>query len=529
MKVAFSTPDGFVREISARIPRPVKSAFFSAVIIGLMTHLYQFTNKLYNYDELINTPNGYGTGAESGRWFLKIIGDFTGAQFGNYSLPLVNGMISVLFLAVSAALITGMFRVQSTFLAAAVGGFFISFPAVTSTFLFMYTAPFYAFSVFLSVLAAFLMVRFSGKIVLNIVSVVLIACSLGIYQAYFANTTSLLAMNMILLCAFSGEDKKWKDILFTAIRYVIVLAAGMILYFVLHKTLLHVWGLSMTSYQGLDSMGQTTVKDLLDGLKSCYRDFINLFRGDVMCLNPTKYVKKCYFLIMTALGVSTLGLLFGQKGCKVKKVFLVLGYLVFPVAVYLIYLMTPNGWVYTLMAYPAVFVTIFMAIWADRYQAAFDTKQIAAKGMQWIAAVTSVIMIGVYIWYGNGCYMSLEYTKYHDMSYFQTMVTQIKSLDGYNDDLALALIGNTIDDNTNNTGSLVSGTFGLGGKLDSNISAYSRNYIIIKYLGFSPRFCGYEEIKELMENEEVKEMPCYPDDGAIRIIDGVVVVKLTDS
>ena len=54
MKVAFSTPDGFVREISARIPRPVKSAFFSAVIIGLMTHLYQFTNKLYNYDELIN-------------------------------------------------------------------------------------------------------------------------------------------------------------------------------------------------------------------------------------------------------------------------------------------------------------------------------------------------------------------------------------------------------------------------------------------------------------------------------------------
>ena len=232
---------------------------------------------------------------------------------------------------------------------------------------------------------------------------------------------------------------------------------------------------------------------------------------------------------MAALGVSTLGLLFGQKGCKVKKVFLVLGYLVFPVAVYLIYLMTPNGWVYTLMAYPAVFVRIFMVIWADRYQAAFDTKQIAAKGMQWIAAVTSVIMIGVYIWYGNGCYMSLEYTKYHDMSYFQTMVTQIKSLDGYNDDLALALIGNTIDDNTNNTGSLVSGTFGLGGKLDSNISAYSRNYIIIKYLGFSPRFCGYEEIKELMENEEVKEMPCYPDDGAIRIIDGVVVVKLTDS
>lgn len=78
------------------------------------------------------------------------------------------------------------------------------------------------------------MVRFSGKIVLNIVSVVLIACSLGIYQAYFANTTSLLVMNMILLCAFSGEDKKWKDILFTADPLCHRSGGRHDLYFVLH-------------------------------------------------------------------------------------------------------------------------------------------------------------------------------------------------------------------------------------------------------------------------------------------------------
>ncbi|MBO5522112.1 MAG: glucosyltransferase domain-containing protein [Roseburia sp.] len=525
MNAAMSTPDGFVKEVWKKIPGTVKAAFFGAVVIGLMTHIYEFTNKLYNYDELINTPAGYGTGAESGRWFLRILGDIFGAQFGNYSLPFINGMLSVLLLSLSAALIADMFRMESRFFAVMLGGFCVSFPAVTSTFMFMYTAVYYSVALFFSVLAAWLMVRFPKKIVLNIVAVVLIACSLGIYQAYFPNTVCLLVMSIIFICAFSGEKKTWKDVFFLALRYVLVLALGMILYFILHKVLVATWGLEINSYQGLDSMGQTNLTEILLAMKNSYRDFINLFRGDVMCLNPTTYVRRCYFFVMASWGIGALCLLFGEKGCKVKKVFMVLGFLVFPIAVYLIYMMTPNGWVYTLMAYSVVFVSVFTLVWADKFRLSFDKKEIVRKGTQWIAALTSVIMIAVYIWYGNGCYMSLEYTKYHDMAYFQTMVTQIKSLEGYNDELALALVGNEINDATNNMGSLVGGTFGLGGKTETNINAYSRNYIITKFLGFAPRFCEYEEIKSIMETEEFQEMPCYPDDGAIKIIDGVIVVK----
>ena len=528
MNAAMSTPDGFVKEVWNKIPAAVKSAFFGAIVIGLLTHIYEFTNKLYNYDELMNTPNGYGTGAESGRWFLRILGDIFGAQFGNYSLPFVSGMISVLLLAVSAGLIADMFQMQSKLFAVALGGFFISFPAVTSTFLFMYTAPFYCVAVWFSVFAAWLMIRFPKKILLNILSVVLIACSLGIYQAYFSNTASLLVMSIILLCAFSKEEKNWKEIFFRALRYVIVLGAGMVLYFILHKFLVSYWGLEVNSYQGLDSMGQTNASEIFLAVKNAYRDFINLFRKDVMCLNPTTYVRKCYFLMMASWGIGALCLLFGEKGCRIKKIFMILGFIVFPVAVYLIYIMTPNGWVYTLMAYSVVFVSIFTLLWADKFHVAFDNREIIRKLTQWVAALTSLIMIVVYIWYGNGCYMSLEYTKYHDMSYFQTMVTQIKSVEGYNDDLPLALVGNEITDATNNMGSLVGGTFGLGGKSDSNISAYSRNQIITKYLGFAPRFCGYEEIVALMDNKEVQQMPSYPDDGSIKIVDGVIVVKLIE-
>lgn len=528
MKGDMSTPDGFVKEAWGKIPKTAKAAFFGAVVIGLMTHLYDFTNKLYNYDELMNTPSGYGTGAESGRWFLRIMGDVFGAQFGNFSLPFINGMISLLLLAISAALIADMFKVKSSLFAAALGGIFLSFPAVTSTFLFMYTASFYSVAVLFSVLAAWLVIRYPKNLLLDLAAVLLIACSMGTYQAYFSNTACLFVMSILILCAFSGEETTWKDVVFLALRYILVLAAGMILYFLLHKLFVAHWGLEVNGYQGLDTMGQTNGKEVISAVGRSYRDFINLFRHDVMCLNPTSYVRKSYFLMMASWGVGALCLLFGKKGCNIKKVFLVLGFMVFPIAVYLIYIMTPNGWVYTLMAYSVVFVSIFNLIWADNFRVSFDRKEILRKGTQWIAALVSVVMILVYIWYGNGCYMSLEYTKYHDMSYFQTMVTQIKSLDGYHDELPLALVGNEINDATNNMGSLVGGTFGLGGKSETNISAYSRNHIITKYLGFAPRFCGYEEIVELMEKESVQAMPSYPDSGSIQIIDGVIVVKIME-
>ena len=34
--------------------------FISTIICGLLAHLYQFTNKLFNFDELGQTPAGFG-------------------------------------------------------------------------------------------------------------------------------------------------------------------------------------------------------------------------------------------------------------------------------------------------------------------------------------------------------------------------------------------------------------------------------------------------------------------------------------
>ena len=40
----------------------MKAGFGGTFAAGLCAHLYQFTNKLFNFDELYNTPDGTGEG-----------------------------------------------------------------------------------------------------------------------------------------------------------------------------------------------------------------------------------------------------------------------------------------------------------------------------------------------------------------------------------------------------------------------------------------------------------------------------------
>lgn len=204
------------------------------------------------------------------------------------------------------------------------------------------------------------------------------------------------------------------------------------------------------------------------------------------------------------------------------------GFLALPVAMFLVYIMAPDAQTYTLMGYAVVYLLIFFAVWTDYYSRKVHCKGELRVGFTWVAEIICFVMLATYIWYGNGCYMSLEYTKNHDMAYFQTMITQIKSVEGYEDNLPVAFVGDTIEDATNTQGSLMGPVFGINGKAESNVNSFSRSHIIIEYLGFAPTICGYEETKVLRESEEVKNMPSYPDDGSIQIIDNIIVVKFSD-
>ena len=45
------------------------------VLTALACYLYVLVGNINNYDNIVCTPEGYGTGLRSGRWMLTLLGD----------------------------------------------------------------------------------------------------------------------------------------------------------------------------------------------------------------------------------------------------------------------------------------------------------------------------------------------------------------------------------------------------------------------------------------------------------------------
>ena len=131
----------------AKVPKECKIAVVSVIVFGLLAHNYMFTNKLPNYDDMGIT--GFGATFRLGRWFLWVLGSIVYHLDFSYSLPWINGIVSLVFIAVSAALLVYIFNLKNKLSIILISGMLVVFPSWTSTFFFMFTAPYYSLAVFL--------------------------------------------------------------------------------------------------------------------------------------------------------------------------------------------------------------------------------------------------------------------------------------------------------------------------------------------------------------------------------------------
>ena len=530
-------PNAVLAELFRKIEGRIKITFFSAMAAGLLAHAYQFTNKLFNYDELGHTPEGFGSGIELGRWGLEFFGRLTKQFFGNYSLPMINGMVALLFFAISACFIVSILDIRDGVLAGLTGALCTVFPAVTSTYFFMYTAPYYALALLLSCIAAWLVIKRPEKWYVYVLAGALLALATGIYQSYFSVSVCLLLADLILTCMDeqegTEEENSWNDILKKGLQELLFLIFGLLLYLIVNKIVLFCSGITLLDYQGISNMGKVGFLELLSGVIRCYSDFLRIIISDVLQTNPTMIVR----LGILALGVIMLAaltkaLLDRQKSVGIKLL-LLLFTLLFPMAVFLVYIMAAGGaYVYTIMAYSLVFILLVPLAALERVlmrpQAHGEIERRLQTAASWGGALAGAAAVLVYIWFANGNYQALQYTNYHDIAYYTVIMTQVKSLEGYRDELPMAVVGETITDETNRAGTLLESTFPIGGKSSTNISSYSNLNILTRYLGFLPSFLWNEELDQVSEDERVREMPCYPKDGSIAIVDDVIVIKLQD-
>ena len=526
-----------IKEKYDNIDKRIKMCFLSAFICGLFAHIYALTNHLYNYDELWHTPTGFGTGLEVGRWALSITVWIQKVLFDDcFTIPFINGMLTIILYAVAACFVVSALDIKDEFYAIVVGGLMTTFPAFTCRMFFMFTTHYYAIGIAMAAAGAWIIAKKKLNILKVMIAIALTVYGMAIYQANFTTAVCILVGN--LLVWLITENVELKTAIKKCINYVLYLGACMALFLAGSKIALSITGKQMETYENLDQMGRLSMEQLIEGIIRCYKTFFKLPIIDVYSMNPNRIVKIA-FLICFLIFLYTFVKVWMMKKEVYLKVLVSLVFAVLPIAVNLIIIMAiSSGTMYSIMVYEIVFVFIISIACLEAIRTcnsditAIPNKMVIDKVetlLNSVTAVMLVITVITYIWFANGNYLAMEYTNQHDNAYYQTLMTQIKSVDGYHADMPITMIGKPVVDSTYTRQDMIGGTFNISGKSSTNINAYSSWNIMTRVLGYDPVNRNSDEEEEYFRGlDEVVNMPCYPSSGSIKIIDDTIVIKFQE-
>ncbi len=498
-----------------------KAGFISSFVFALLAHGMVFFNKYAAFDEA-GFIFDVGATYTSGRWFLGLLGSLHNFLLGsgNYSLPVVNCVTSIFFIAIAICIIIKMFNIKRIGSCVALSGVMVTAPVVTGTFGYVFTAPYYMLALLLSVVGAFLLCK-TRKWYSFVLAVVAVTCTIGIYQAYLPVFIGLVLLYMIKT-VFDREKADWIFFFKQGMYYITACVCIALSYFGVTKTVLSALKIELTDYMGINQMGAGNLNSYLYKIIIAYKEFFLPTYDSGANIYPMHSIY-LYNIILGVLAVLTGVIVFRAINKSVKKAIQILFLiLLLPLASDFIYVMCAPVNVHILMAYGKLLVYVYL-IWA--FENAITSNSVF-KSAFYTSAISLMLLLSViYINFSNTFYLKAELQQQKAISYFTTLVTHIKDVDGYTDSLPVAYINSkNVQDN-----SFVE----VEAFEEVNIMPYDNGATIINsfywkefmllWTGFSPSVVddvsGYESL------DTVKNMPSYPDDGSIRIIDGVVVVK----
>ena len=496
---------------------PEFTAVVSALVYGMLVHLFALTNILNNHDNIASQPGGYGMGVDMGRWFLEVLGRLFDKVGLNYNLPSINGVIYIALLAAAAALLVSALKIRSKISAALIGALFVAFPTVTVTMIYRYTAMFYGISAVMAVLAVWVLGRFRGSLP---VSVVLIGLSMGIYQAYVPLTIALFVLQLI--CEGLRGEADGKRLVLHGLYDCLALVLGLGLYFVGMKVSVAVYGMTLVDYQGISTMGSISAGQIPQLVINALKAVLLLPVRDY-CGVANRALMRIAYLLLGGISAAMILWIFVKKiknvgTCVITGLLLV----AFLLAVGFMEVMVPDGWIYTLMVYAFCLLACAPLVFLECLPVA-DRKKLAGLCRKAVILLVALLVF-FYGYYANVNYTAVYFAGEQIDNYLSGVVLRATMTEGYTTDKQWAMIGeiqdplfgSPWDDEITYTGLAFT---------EYLLNQYSRNNWIENYIGYEIPMADPETTTALAETEEVQAMPCYPNAGSIRVVGDTVVVK----
>lgn len=530
------TPMEVWNELKANMRKEWKTAFFTVVILGLIIHFPVMAGDYPNHDGLSSMYFDQNM-ITSGRWFLTVACGLS----SYFALPWLTGLFSLFFLGIGAAALTYFLELKNEWGIILVSGLLVSFPALASTYAYMFTADGYM----LALCLVFFAVALTKKGDLGFLpGGICLAFSMGIYQSYlsFAILLSMYGTLTVLLGEGSVK-KKVRNIL----HYLYMGLIGAGLYYGILQILLKIQGKELDTYQGISGMAAGGTLSLTEKLQQLYSDFFAFTaRGNVL------YNNMISFLAIGLLGLISLALfvrLVIRRGYLKKWYFygiLLSAVFLLPAAFNVILLVSPQVTYHLLMRYQWCLLPILLFAFGLRF--GFGQTELSGQFsplhrrdpeilkkpsvicniiLQWaVAACVSILVIN----YGvtdNIAYSNLQKKYEKTYAYCLRLADRMEQTEGYYTGMPVAMVGVQNRENlpqTDITGAVTENMIGMTGDYlvytDTNYQAFMKHY-----LGITINLVSDEEMERIYRTKEYEALESFPGRDSMKVVDGILYIK----
>ncbi|MBQ9662919.1 MAG: glucosyltransferase domain-containing protein [Oscillospiraceae bacterium] len=488
--------------------------FFSSLVFGLLAHAFIITNKLPNHDDVAYLFSK-GETVRSGRWGLELLR----FVIPDYSMPWLHGIVSLLLISFSICIIVHLFRLRSRLGVVLLSALIICFPSQIGTFCYMYTSSCYAVAFLLSVLAVREAAQDGWKH--WVCSVLLIVLMASIYQAYISITSSLLVLLLIQKLLQADHDTPVLPVLKRGILYVAILLVGFEIYRLSINLSLALIGSTVNQYS---NEAQSMAPKFPEGFLVAYRFFAFNLTSRYNMIIVSKASRLVHFIFLF---LALIGIIWSQIRAKNLRASLLLLFclIVLPLSICCLYIVFYWNTIHTLVLY-SFFTLYLLAVLAVE-----AIPQPTVRVIRDLLYTAFAVILGINICFANRCYLKLFLEYENAYSLATILVTQIRSLPGYEPDDLVVIYpsGGAALHFAPEFGTQEEAEHDLMGIQVQLLTGYTEEDFISRFVGAEMNIASHEQAVREITDRDFERMPVYPAEGSVaRVEDGLVFVKMAE-
>ncbi len=495
-------------------------AVISCIAFLLVAHSYRWMNSMYNHDSLLVIQEDHGWQISLGRIFNPLYVWLRGEIVapGNVAL------MSSLFLILSAVLCIRILKIRKTLSVILCCGFLTTFETlafVNASFLLSLDLDMLA--LLFATLGAYCLTG-PENVPRNLAGIVCVTLSLGLFQSYIEITILLICFVMLRKLL---EGEKAGDVFAQGVRSAVCLLIAGIAYYLCLRV---VWSMMNVSpadtRNGLAQIGDHGLRSVLFfARKAWLHTFEYLFRTGFIahrtissCINRVLFAASLVLIARMAAARRI-----GKQSAALSAALL----FVMPLGGNCVYVLA-HGLKHGLMTYSFALFSVFVVMIYDMAEGKNRFPKFVARSM----LVLCSILVLNHILYANQIYTRYDLEAKSATAFMNRLIIRMEDTEGYETGLTPVAILGHIDDNRVAVRKRKLDLAGdpMAGATHHLAFSYYRTYrgFFDFVMGYPINLVQLNDIPGFFDNPEVQRMSVYPAKGSVCMVDGTLVVRLSE-